>query len=200
MLPLDKMVKQITVVGDGGVGKTCLLISHKDKMFTEKYVPTIFENFAEEIYVDGNLVNVELMDTAGQEESDRIRLLAYRKTDVFLVCFSVAAEDSYENIVLKWIPELRQHKEDLRIILVGTKADLRDDDETKDRLVLSGKSFVTAKKAEELCKHIKAAKYIETSAKTADRVDEVFEEAARLALQERDFWVESDDKRCCQIL
>jgi len=38
-----------------------------------------FENFAEEIYVDGNLVNVELMDTAGQEESDRIRLLAYRK-------------------------------------------------------------------------------------------------------------------------
>jgi len=41
MLPLDKMVKQITVVGDGGVGKTCLLISHKDKMFTEKYVPTM---------------------------------------------------------------------------------------------------------------------------------------------------------------
>jgi len=41
MLPLHKMVKQITVVGDGNVGKTCLLVSHKDKMFTDEYVPTM---------------------------------------------------------------------------------------------------------------------------------------------------------------
>lgn len=75
-------------------------------------------------------VRLVLLDTAGQEEYDRIRPAAYSETDVILMCFSVDSPNALENISKKWEPELKQFFPHVPIILVGTKADLRNDPNT----------------------------------------------------------------------
>jgi GTPase SAR1 family protein len=77
--------------------------------------------------VDGKPINLGLWDTAGQEDYDRLRPLSYPQTDVFLVCFSVVAPASYDNVKTKWHPEVSHHCPNTPTILVGLKMDLRDD-------------------------------------------------------------------------
>ena len=61
---------------------------------------------------------LELVDTAGQEDYDRLRPLSYNKADIFLVCYSVVVPSSYTNVKETWIPELKQHAADVPFLLV----------------------------------------------------------------------------------
>ena len=70
---MAKILKCV-VVGDGGVGKTSLLISFTTKTFPRDYVPTVFENYTAEVSVEDTVHQVGLFDTAGQEEFDKLRL------------------------------------------------------------------------------------------------------------------------------
>ena len=94
---MSKKIKCV-VVGDGAVGKTCLLISYSTNKFPLDYVPTIFDNYSVTILIGGEAYSLGLFDTAGQEEFDRLRPISYPETDVFLVCFSVVNPDSYANV------------------------------------------------------------------------------------------------------
>ena len=78
-------------------------------------------------------VDAQLWDTAGQEEFERIRVLGYENTTCFIVCFCVADFVTFENVKRLWLPELRRHNPDAKILLVGTKSDLRKPKETKRR-------------------------------------------------------------------
>ncbi|VAI42610.1 unnamed protein product [Triticum turgidum subsp. durum] len=160
----SRFIKCVTV-GDGAVGKTCMLISYTSNTFPTDYVPTVFDNFSANVVVDGNTVNLGLWDTAGQEDYNRLRPLSYRGADVFLLAFSLISKASYENVSKKWIPELKHYAPGVPIILVGTKLDLRDD---KQFFVdHPGAVPITTAQGEELKKLIGAPYYIECSSKTS---------------------------------
>ncbi|KAG2370720.1 hypothetical protein C9374_014296 [Naegleria lovaniensis] len=147
-----------------------------------RYVPTVFDNYSANVMVDGKTINLGLWDTAGQEEYDRLRPLSYPGTSVFLICFSVVNPSSYDNVRLKWHPEVSHHCKNVPIILVGTQVDLRENESTVQKLREKGKQPLTADQGEKLKQEIKALKYVECSAKTQQGVKGVFDEAIRAFL------------------
>ncbi|XP_059459923.1 rac-like GTP-binding protein 5 isoform X1 [Corylus avellana] len=207
----SRFIKCVTV-GDGAVGKTCMLISYTSNTFPTDYVPTVFDNFSANVVVDGSTVNLGLWDTAGQEDYNRLRPLSYRGADVFILAFSLISKASYENVAKKWIPELRHYAPGVPIILVGTKLDLRDDKQffidhpgavpiTTAQVKLIAPciflfsyprpllylnvwfDFWFSLKGEELRKLIGAPAYIECSSKTQQNVKAVFDAAIKVVLQ-----------------
>jgi len=170
------------VVGDGSVGKTCLLISYTTNTFSKEYIPTVFDNYTTDVIVDGKLVHLGLWDTAGQADYDRLRPLSYRDTDVFLLCFSVTSPASFENITEKWHIEIQHYSPDAPIVLVGTKSDLRNDPDVLKELGQQNQKPVDSSEAKKLARDIGARCYIECSAMTQQNIKEIFDEAVRAVL------------------
>jgi len=171
------------VVGDGTVGKTCMLISYTTDSFPGEYVPTVFDNYSAPMVCDGVPVSLGLWDTAGQEDYDRLRPLSYPQTDVFLICFSVVSPSSFENVTSKWCPEIKHHCPDAPILLIGTKIDLREDKEALQALSDNGHSPVKREQGQKLANKIRAVRYLECSALTQRGLKQVFDEAVRAVLR-----------------
>ncbi|KAJ5072374.1 hypothetical protein M0811_01388 [Anaeramoeba ignava] len=165
------------IVGDGAVGKTCLLISYTTNAFPEDYIPTIFDNYSANLIINDQVVNLCLWDTSGQEDYDRIRPLSYPQTDVFLICFSLISPSSFENVKSKWVPEIRHYCQNSPLILVGTKLDLRDDPNVISDLKQKNLSPISFQDGMNMAKEIKAVKYLECSAFTQTNLKNVFDQA-----------------------
>jgi len=173
---------KLMVIGDGSVGKTCLLISYTTNSFPGEYVPTVFDNYNANAIVEGNPVNLGLWDTAGSEEYDTLRPLSYPGTDVFLICFSLFSPESFQNISKKWVPEITEHAESTPIILVGTKLDLRSKPEAIQILKENNQEPISTEQGRELAQAIGAKRYLECSALTQEGLAKVFEEAVKVIL------------------
>lgn len=161
----DGIIKCV-VVGDGAVGKTCMLIVATQNTFPTDYVPTVFDNYPMDIMVNGQEYELTLFDTAGQEDYDKLRPMSYDNTDVFLLCFSIAEPDSLSNVKVKWIKELSLHCPKTPVVLVGTQMDLRDCEVTKEKLLKRKMAPVSRADGDRMKKDLNAFKYVECSAKT----------------------------------
>ncbi|KAK3804058.1 hypothetical protein RRG08_028976 [Elysia crispata] len=190
MEPEIKM--KCVVVGDGAVGKTCLLTSYCENTFPEDYVPTIFDNTTVDVKVDNKDVTLGLWDTAGQEDYDRLRPLSYPGADVFLLCYAINNRASADNIKAKWHPELHFHCPHVPIVLVGTKLDLRS-----EKNLTTAKTLVAKGEGEKIARTIKAVKYLECSALTQENLQEVFDEVIRANIQRP---IRKRAKRVCLLI
>ena len=165
-------------VGDGAVGKTCLLISYTTNAFPGEYIPTVFDNYSANVMVNGKPVCLGLWDTAGQEDYDRLRPLSYPQTDIFVICYAINNHVSFSNVLHRWYPELKHHAPDVPILLVGTKSDMR----YHDRALLEPNTIVQMHEAENMVNKIGAIGLVECSALTQDGLKEVFDVAIETAL------------------
>ena len=93
-----------------------------------------------------------------------------------MVCFSVVSKTSYQNIIDKWLPEIRHHMPYAPLLLVGTKTDLREDQKFLESNI---EGTVSSSEGLDLKNKIKAFGYVECSSKIKSGVKEVFEEAIR---------------------
>jgi Rho family, other len=145
-------------------------------------VPTVFENYVTDCRVDGKSVQLALWDTAGQEDYERLRPLAYSKAHVILIGFSVDSPDSFENVKAKWAEEARDLCPSVPLILVGLKKDLRDDPIAIEEMRRRSQRFIGTKEGGDMREMIGARKYLECSSLTGEGVDDVFEAATRAAM------------------
>ncbi|ELU00593.1 hypothetical protein CAPTEDRAFT_112141 [Capitella teleta] len=175
------------IIGDTLVGKTCMLSVLVDKVFPRGYVPqTVFKQFTSNLMIDKESALLDLRDTAGAQEYDRLRPLSYPGADVFIVVFAVPSDVKHSNVVDRWLPEIRHHCPEVPFILVGNKTDLRESDAATKSTAKLGLNAVSKLDGEKLALELEAIGYLECSALMEDGVTEVFDAAVRAARESRE--------------
>ncbi|XP_051277396.1 rho-related GTP-binding protein RhoF [Dicentrarchus labrax] len=173
---------KVVIVGDGGCGKTSLLTMYTKGVFPKEYVPSVFDKTVVNSRYRGQQFRLHLYDTAGQEDYDRLRPLSYHGVNVVLICYDVLCPSSFDNVFIKWYPEVQHFCAGVPIILVGCKADLRQDKVLMKKLWSTGQNAVTYIQGEEARRKLNAVLYLECSAKYRENVDDLFREATKRAL------------------
>jgi small GTP-binding protein len=150
-------------------------------------VPTVFDNYSQHVTVGKTSLSIGLWDTGGGEDYDRLRPLSYPQTDIFLICFSIVSPTSFINVREKWILEVKHHIPltcpRARVLLVGTKVDLRDDAYTLDRLREKKMRPITREEGIACAKEFGVAAYAETSAVTGEGINALFQTCCAIFLQ-----------------
>ncbi|KAJ2510084.1 GTP-binding protein Rho1 [Coemansia sp. RSA 1939] len=172
---------KVVVVGDGACGKTSLLKTFNSGQFpTDVYMPTIFDLCIKDTEYQGQRVELSLWDTAGQEDYDRLRIMAYPGTNIVIVCFSVETIESLENTFEKWLPEVRLHAPAAKVLLVALKIDLRTDQEVLEHMGRVYRRGPLADAEGRMVASRLGVPYIECSARKNQHVGDVFLRAIEL--------------------
>jgi len=153
---------KLLLIGDSGVGKSCLLLRFADDTYTESYISTIGVDFKiRTIELDGKTIKLQIWDTAGQERFRTITSSYYRGAHGIIVVYDVTDQESFNN-VKQWLQEIERYaSESVNKLLVGNKCDL-----TTKKVV----DYTTAKEYADTLK----IPFLETSAKTANNVEQAF--------------------------
>lgn len=181
---------KVVLVGDGGCGKTSLMMVFANGAFPESYNPTVFERYNATLQMKGKPVRLQIWDTAGQDDYDRLRPLFYPDANVLLLCFDVTNPNSFDNVSNRWYPEVTHFCKGVPIIVVGCKIDLRKDKVLVNKLRKKRLEPVTYHRGHDMARSVGAVAYLECSARLHDNVEAVFQEAAEVALSSRshNFW------------
>eukprot|EP00887_Chlorella_sp_A99_P005509 scaffold1.g5509.t1 len=163
----DYLVK-LLLIGDSGVGKSCLLLRFAEDSFTSSFITTIGIDFKiKKVLIDGKWVKLQIWDTAGQERFRTITSAYYRGAMGILLVYDVTDESSFNNI-RNWMKNIEQHaSESVVKVLVGNKSDM---DESRRAVPYS--------RGQALADEFRMP-FFETSAKANTNVDEVFQSIAR---------------------
>ncbi|KAG5262116.1 hypothetical protein AALO_G00292400 [Alosa alosa] len=154
---------KVIMVGSGGVGKSALTLQFMYDEFVEDYEPTKADSYRKKVVLDGEDVQIDILDTAGQEDYAAIRDNYFRSGEGFLLVFSITELESFtaSSEFREQILRVKPDAESIPLLLVGNKSDLED-----RRQVAANDARA---KAEQW-----GMQYVETSAKTRAYVDKVF--------------------------
>eukprot|EP01100_Stratorugosa_tubuloviscum_P007234 TRINITY_DN302_c0_g1_i2.p1 TRINITY_DN302_c0_g1~~TRINITY_DN302_c0_g1_i2.p1 ORF type:complete len:216 (-),score=111.44 TRINITY_DN302_c0_g1_i2:27-674(-) len=157
----DYLIK-LLLIGDSGVGKSCLLLRFSDDSFTPSFITTIGIDFKiRTIELDGKKIKLQIWDTAGQERFRTITTAYYRGAMGILLVYDVTDEKSFSNI-RNWMRNIEQHAtESVNKMLIGNKCDMVD-----KRAVESDRGKALAAEY--------GINFLETSAKNSINVEEAF--------------------------
>jgi len=164
--PYDIQIK-LLMIGDSGVGKTCLLLRYANDSFSPTFITTIGIDFKiKNIDIDGTKIKLQIWDTAGQERFRTITTSYFRGAQGILLVYDVTDRRSFESI-RNWISQIQQHADvHVNKILVGNKCDMLDE------------KVVSTEEGEKLAKEF-GMHFWECSAKNNINVDESFVGIAR---------------------
>jgi len=151
----------LVLIGDSGVGKSCLLLRFADDKWTDSYISTIGVDFKiRTIELDQKTIKLQIWDTAGQERFRTISSTYYRGAHGIIVVYDVTNKPSFDNVA-RWLTEIDKYaREGVNKLLVGNKCDLEDREVSKEE----GKAFAESK----------GIPFLETSAKVGTFVDTAF--------------------------
>ncbi|KAH9259010.1 hypothetical protein BASA81_002636 [Batrachochytrium salamandrivorans] len=154
---------KIVLIGDSGVGKSCLLLRFADDAFTESYLSTIGVDFRfKSVSVGAKRAKLQIWDTAGQERFRTITSAYYRSASAIITVYDVTNKDTFDH-VQDWLGEINKYADPGTIrLLVGNKADCAAEDRQ-----------VTLEQGELLAREL-GIPFLETSAKTSDNVEAAF--------------------------
>jgi Ras-related protein Rab-1A len=153
---------KLLLIGDSGVGKSCLLLRFADDTYTESYISTIGVDFKiRTIDLDGKTIKLQIWDTAGQERFRTITSSYYRGAHGIIIVYDCTDQDSFNN-VKQWLEEIDRYAcDNVNKLLVGNKADLEN------------KKAVDFNAAKEYASQL-GIPILETSAKNAMNVEQAF--------------------------
>ena len=159
---------KIIIIGDQGVGKSCLSIKASRNYFEDFYSPTVgFEFVSFNVRIEDKNIKLQIWDTCGQAVYRSLISSFYRSASLAIMVYSIDNDDSFNNIE-KWLNDVKtQSNPNIKIFLIGNKADLED------------KRKVSREAGEKFLKDHKLNYFIETSAKTGFNVQNVFIQAAK---------------------
>jgi len=154
---------KVIMVGSGGVGKSALTLQFMYDEFVEDYEPTKADSYRKKVVLDGEEVQIDILDTAGQEDYAAIRDNYFRSGEGFLLVFSITEHESFTATAefREQILRVKAEEDKIPLLLVGNKSDL---EERRQVSVDEARG-----KADEW-----GVQYVETSAKTRANVDKVF--------------------------
>jgi small GTP-binding protein len=153
---------KLVLIGDSGVGKSCLLLRFADDTYTESHISTIGVDFKiRTIQLDGKTIKLQIWDTAGQERFRTITSSYYRGAHGIIVVYDTTDSETFEH-VKTWLHEIdRYASENVNKLLVGNKSDL------------TSKRQVETESAKEFADSV-TIPFLETSAKNATNVEDAF--------------------------
>jgi len=153
---------KLLLIGDSGVGKSCLLLRFADDTYTESYISTIGVDFKiRTIELNGKTIKLQIWDTAGQERFRTITSSYYRGAHGIIVVYDITDQVSFNN-VKQWLQEIDRYAcENVNKLLVGNKSDL------------TNKRVVDHNTAKEFADSL-GIPFLETSAKNATNVEQAF--------------------------
>ena len=164
---------KIIVIGDSGVGKSCLTNKATKNIFESTYNATVgFEFFTFNIKIKEKIVKLQIWDTCGQELYRSLITNFYRNSSLAIIVYAVNDKNSFENIEM-WLKELRTHSNpDAKVFLIGNKIDLTDERKIETE---EGESFA---------KRNNLSKFMESSAKSGVNAQQIFIDAANLLYED----------------
>ena len=164
---------KIIVIGDSGVGKSCLTNRATTNLFEDTYSATVgFEFLSFNVKINEKVVKLQIWDTCGQELYRSLITNFYRNSSLAIIVYAINSKDSFENIEM-WLRELRTHSNpDAKVFLIGNKIDLENERK------------ITREQGENFAKTNKLHLFLESSAKTGFNAKKVFIKAAKVLYDE----------------
>jgi small GTP-binding protein len=175
---MAKIQFKLSLLGDGGVGKTSIKNRYLTGKFTDKYMTTLGVDFSSHtLKIDDKNVYIAIWDVAGQQVFSSIRKSYFEGSRGALVVFDVTRLDSFENLLNDWVkPFFDTVIDKPPMIIIANKVDLKE-----ERLISAdmAEKFVADLKTQFNMNEIS---YLETSAKDGTNVSEAFEKLTRYVI------------------